>query len=169
MQRTLLLLAGVLLAALPPARAQQPAPGCVGTEHRQFDYWLGDWTVTDSAGRTTLGTNLVTREEDGCLIHEHWHGSRGGTGQSFNFYDRSQRHWEQVWVASGGGVLRLVGHLEGTSMILEGESTSPTGGPISNRIAWIPQADGRVRQYWRTSTDGGKTWQISFDGWYRRT
>jgi hypothetical protein len=168
MQRQLLVLAAVLLAPLPSAQGQQLPPGCSGMEHRQFDFWLGDWTVTDSAGRATLGTNLVTQEEGGCLIHEHWHGSRGGTGQSFNFYDPSQRQWEQVWVASGGGVLRLLGHLEGTSMILEGDSASPTGVSMRNRVAWIPQTDGRVRQYWRTSTDGGKTWQVSFDGWYRK-
>jgi hypothetical protein len=53
-------------------------------------------------------------------------------------------------------------------MILEGDSASPTGVSMRNRVAWIPQTDGRVRQYWRTSTDGGKTWQVSFDGWYRK-
>jgi hypothetical protein len=28
--------------------------------------------------------------------------------------------------------------------------------------------DGRVRQHWETSKDGGATWTTAFDGYYRR-
>src|ERR1051326_7600902 len=87
--------------------------GCTAPEHRQFDFWVGEWEVTDSGGTTAIGANSVTREESGCLIHEHWRGGKGGTGQSFNFYDRQGRHWEQVWVASAGTVLHLTGGLSG--------------------------------------------------------
>ena len=40
--------------------------------------WEGDWNVTDPTGKVA-GTNLVTREEAGCLIHEHWSGGGGAT------------------------------------------------------------------------------------------
>lgn len=150
------------------AAAQQPPSGCATPEHRQFDFWVGDWTVTDSAGGTLYGTNLLTSEEAGCLLHEHWRGSQGGTGQSLNFYDGQRKHWEQVWVASGGNVLRLSGHFDGGSMVLEGDGVSPAGSGIRNRIVWTPQPDGRVRQVWSTSADGGTSWQVGFDGWYRR-
>lgn len=166
MVRLLLPLFGALLAR--PASSQQPAPGCTAAEHRQFDFWLGDWTVTDSAGGTPYGTNVVTAEESGCLVHEHWRGSRGGTGQSLNFYDAQAKRWEQVWVASGGSVLTLTGGLDGKRMVLEGDTTSPNGQVSRNRIAWTPKPDGRVRQVWSTSTDGGKTWKVTFDGWYRK-
>ena len=166
MFRSSLILSGVLLFG-SLAEAQRP-PGCSSPEYRQFDYWLGEWTVTDSSGTQTYGSNLITAEEAGCLLHEHWRGSQGGTGQSFNFFDRVKGHWEQLWIASGGNVLRLAGNLIGTSMVLEGEGRSPSGAPLLNRIAWIPQPDGRVRQLWSISTDQGKTWQASFDGWYRK-
>jgi len=166
MVRFLLPLFGALLAgrALP----QQPAAGCTAAEYRQFDFWLGDWTVTDSAGGTAYGTNSVTGEESGCLVHEHWSGSRGGTGQSFNFYDPKAKGWEQLWVASGGSILRVTGRLQGTSMVLEGDGVAANGAAIRNRIAWTPEPDGRVRQVWSTSADGGKSWKATFDGWYRR-
>ena len=154
-------------ALFSTAAAQQTPPGCTTPEHRQFDFWIGNWTVTDSAGGTPYGTNLITREEAGCLLHERWRGSQGGSGQSLNFYDHQRRHWEQVWVASGGNVLRLSGQFSGNSMVLEGDGTSPSGGPIRNRIVWTQQSDGRVRQVWSTSADGGKSWQVGFDGWYR--
>lgn len=161
------LIVGFVCLLFSGASAQQAPPGCTTPEHRQFDFWIGDWTVTDSAGSTSYGTNLITSGEAGCLLHEHWRGSRGGSGQSLNFYDRQRRHWEQVWVASGGSVLRLSGQFTGNSMVLEGDGTSPSGGIIRNRIVWTLQSDGRVRQVWSTSSDGGKTWQIGFDGWYR--
>ena len=164
--RVRLILTALLGLARAAAAQQAPAP-CAAAEHRQFDFWAGDWIVTDSAGATNYGTNAVTAEENGCLLHEHWAGSTGGTGQSFNFYDRAARHWTQVWVASTGTVLRLDGALEGGAMRLEGDGVSPRG-PVRNRIVWTPEPDGRVRQTWSVSRDSGRTWQVGFDGWYRR-
>lgn len=147
--------------------AQQAPPGCLAGEHRQFDFWVGSWTVTDSAGSVNYGTNDVTSEEAGCLVHEHWVGSRGGTGQSFNYYDPVRRVWEQDWVGSGGMFLHLVGHLEDGAMVLEGDQQQ---GSVTahHRAMWIPEPDGRVRQYWRQTTDGGRTWTMVFDGYYRK-
>jgi hypothetical protein len=158
----------IVFVFAPTIAAQQPTPSCTAAEYRQFDFWLGDWAVTDSAGTKEYGTNLVTQEEGTCLVHEHWTGSSGGTGQSFNFYEPLAGRWSQVWVASTGSVLRLSGRFDGHSMTLEGESGLPNGRGTLNRIVWTPQADGRVRQLWSVSQDKGATWQPSFDGWYRR-
>jgi hypothetical protein len=53
-------------------------------------------------------------------------------------------------------------------MVLEGETPpSAPGGPATkNRITWSPEAEGRVRQHWETSADGGKTYTTAFDGMY---
>src|SRR5262245_46064449 len=158
----------VLSMLATTAAAQQAARNtCNDAEHRQFDFWVGDWEVTDSAGKTVYGTNRVTREEDGCLIHEEWLGSRGGTGQSLNFHDPLKRQWEQVWVGNDGLVLQVTGGLKGTSMVLEGEAMDAGGKVAKHRASWTPQPDGRVRQYWQRSDDGGTTWTVAFDGWYR--
>ena len=45
---------------------------------------------------------------------------------------------------------------------------APNGAPVVQRISWTPEPDGRVRQMWQQSRDGGKTWTVAFDGWYRR-
>lgn len=160
----------MLLCPLSSAPAQQaPPPDCKAAEHRAFDFWIGDWTVTDSAGRVVYGTNHVSREEDGCLLHERWTGSRGGSGQSLNFFDRVEHRWEQVWVSSNGAVLRIVGGLRAGQMVLEGEGVNGQGQRVRNRITWTPQSDGRVRQHWQQSSDGGRSWSVAFDGWYRRS
>lgn len=157
-----------LLLLAPPLLAQQgPPPGCTAAEHRQFDFWVGSWSVTDSVGGTIYGSSEVTNEETGCLIHEHWSGSRGGTGQSFNYWDANKRQWEQDWVGSGGMILHLYGHLENGAIVMEADQ--PQGNLVAHhRAMWIPQPDGRVRQFWRQTTDGGKTWTLVFDGYYKR-
>lgn len=168
MRRTLLSIALLPLLAVTASGQQATPNSCADADHRQFDFWVGDWEVTDSAGTTVYGTNRVSREESGCLVHENWAGSRGGTGQSLNFFDPLKRQWEQVWVGSDGLVLQIVGHLKGASMVLEGEGMGPGGKVVRQRAAWTPQADGRVRQFWEQSADGGATWTVAFDGWYRR-
>ena len=122
-----------LLVVSAIASAQQPArPSCTSAEYRQFDFWVGDWEVTDSAGTTVFGTNRVASEEGRCLVHENWVGSRGGTGQSLNFFDPLKQQWEQVWVGSDGLVVQISGGLRGASMVLEGEAMGQGGenGPL---------------------------------------
>jgi hypothetical protein len=159
------------LCAASPLDAQQAPPGCKTPMHRQFDFWVGSWVVTDSAGTRTLGHNEITLETAGCVIHERWTsaGTNGGTGQSLNVYDLATRQWAQDWVGSGGDVLHLRGGLKGSAMVLTGEGMTPSGAKQLNRVTWTPMPDGRVRQHWETSDDGGVTWAKSFDGWYRKT
>jgi len=167
--RRVLSLAVLLPLLIARLQAQQAPPAaCTSDVHHQFDFWVGDWEVTDSAGQTVYGTNRVVREEGGCLIHENWVGSRGGSGQSLNFFDPLLQKWEQAWVGSDGLILQMVGGLHRDSMVLEGEALAQGGARVKQRAAWTPQADGRVRQFWEQSTDGGSTWTVAFDGWYRR-
>jgi hypothetical protein len=158
------LAASLLLAA--PLPAQGVPPRCDSPEFRQFDFWVGDWDVTTS-GRPA-GTNLVTREEDGCVVHEHWKGAKGGTGQSFNFYDREDGKWHQVWVANDGSSLFLTGNFAGNTLTLEGKTVQRDGSAVVNRLSFRNNPDHTVRQLWETSTDGGKTWTPAFDGLYRK-
>lgn len=160
----------MVLCQLSSVAAQQPPRiDCKAADHRAFDFWIGDWNVTDSAGRVVYGTNHVSSEEAGCLVHERWSGSRGGTGQSLNFFDRAGGQWHQVWVGNDGVVLRIAGGIRDGQMVLEGDGVNAQGRQVTNRATWSPQPDGRVRQYWQQSSDGGKTWQVVFDGWYRRS
>lgn len=110
--RGLAVLAGLAFASAVVA-AQAAPPGCGGPEHRQFDFWTGSWTVTDSAGQRVMGQNRITSEEGGCLLHERWTGggATANTGRSLNAYDRGTRMWGRDWVGSGGDVLHLRGGL----------------------------------------------------------
>jgi hypothetical protein len=160
------MLAGLLLipAALP-AQGAAPRFGCTDPEYRQFDFWVGKWDVTVQ-GRP-VGTNEVTLEEGGCLIHEHWTGARGGTGQSFNYLDRAGGQWHQQWVDNSGHSLTLAGGYGDRQMRFTGVTAGADGAPVQQRLTFFANADGTVRQLWESSTDG-KQWKVVFDGLYRR-
>ncbi len=161
-----LVAAACLTAAPLAAQNESPRPDCRGPEYRQFDFWLGAWEVTSQGG--VAGHNVITAGQQGCLLREQWVSTRGGTGESLNFYDRSTRQWNQVWVDANGFVLRMSGGLVDGAMRLTGETAGPAG-PVRHRLTFTPSPDGSVRQLWENSTDRGETWTVVFDGLYRRT
>ena len=155
----------LLLLAAPLAAQGAPKAACADSTHRQFDFWVGDWNVT--MGGKPAGTNLITVEEEGCLLHEHWVGSKGGTGQSFNFVDQASGEWTQVWVDSQGGSLHLTGRLTGNQLQFTGMAPGSDGKPAHQRLTFTRNADGTVRQLWESSADG-QAWTTVFDGLYRK-
>ena len=131
---------------------------CQTPEHRQFDFWVGEWNVTTPDGRVA-GTNRITSIAGGCALLEEWAGAKGMTGKSLNIYDASRKVWHQTWVDSSGSLLQIEGSFSGAAMKM---------GNASNRITWTPLDGGGVRQVWEQSKDGGKTWATVFDGRYSR-
>jgi hypothetical protein len=166
---SLVSLAFALGAAGAPATTAQPAAPkpCSGPEHRQFDFWIGDWEVETPDGKPA-GTNRIERILDGCVLQESWTGARGMRGMSFNMYSAADKRWHQSWVDTGGNLLSLAGGLEDGRMILAGDTPQADGRVVANRITWQKLDDGRVRQHWETSADSGRTWQDAFVGLYRR-
>ena len=153
----------------PAAPASPPAPaGCVAPEHRQFDFWLGDWTVRNPQG-DIVGENHLTSLHKGCALFENWTGKGNFTGSSLNIYDAERKRWHQTWVDVSGSLLELDGGFVDGKMVLAGNSPPDDKGVIVvQRITWTPLPDGRVRQLWETSTDGRKTWTTAFDGYYSK-
>jgi hypothetical protein len=163
----------LLLTLLLSQQAQTPPPQprpnpCDAPEFRHFDFWLGDWDVKNADGTRPLGSNKIERIAGNCGLQENWVGAGGGSGRSLNTYARIDGKWHQVWVGMGGGVLHLIGGLKDGAMVLEGPSPGPNNTTVRNRVTWSLLEDGRVRQHWQTSTDEGKTWTTSFDGYYNR-
>lgn len=142
------------------------AAPCDGPAFREFDFWLGAWQVRKPDG-TLAGANRITREYDGCVVHERYTTERGYAGESLNVYDATRKVWHQTWVDNVGTLLVLEGRLVNGSMVLEGQTTGETGGVVKHRIAWTPGADGSVRQFWQ-STDANGQWTTTFDGRYTR-
>jgi hypothetical protein len=154
-----------LLAATAVGQPATPAP-CSSAEHRQFDFWLGEWEVRGPAGRV-VGTNRISRVYGGCVLHEQYDTGRGYSGSSFNVYDAGRKRWHQTWVDTSGVLLQLDGGLLDGRMVLEGETIGLNGAKTRHRITWTPNPDGSVRQLWE-STDAAGGWVVAFDGLYTR-
>lgn len=158
-----------LLLALPAAAGEQvpKQSPCSASDYRQFDFWIGNWTVTNPEGKV-VGHNRVERIENGCGIRENWRGSGGSSGRSINAYSHQDGRWHQTWLGSGGLLLQLTGGRVNGSMVLSGTTRHADGSTVRERITWTPLEDGRVRQHWQQSSDGGKTWKTAFDGMYSK-
>lgn len=149
----------------PAAKPDPDAAPCSAEGYRQFDFWIGDWIVETPEGEPA-GANRIEAVLGGCALVEHWRGTTGSIGTSLNQYDARDGRWHQVWVDGRGGRLELTGRRSGDSMVLSGRTTSETG-RVHHEISWTPLEDGRVRQHWRASKDGGASWEDVFVGIYR--
>jgi hypothetical protein len=165
-----LLLVAVAALALDPASAgaQSPPPApCSAPEHRQFDFWVGEWNVTTPDGKPA-GTNRIEKIAGSCALLENWTGAGGGSGKSINFWSPEDGKWHQTWAGSFGSFLFLSGAFADGAMRMEGMSKDAKGKATLERITWTPLAEGRLRQHWQQSADGGKTWTDAFVGLYSR-
>jgi dienelactone hydrolase len=160
-------------AALRSAQTPPPQqmPRCDGPEYRQFDFWVGEWDLRPAnqpEGPTT--TNVITKEDDGCVIRERWNGGKM-TGQSVNIYDRSRGKWHQTWVDSTGGLHEYWGTRRSDgAMAFEGElpPRQSGGARIPTRMTFFELGEDKLRQLSEQSTDGGKTWTVGYDFIYTR-
>lgn len=138
----------------------QPAEPCTAPEHRQFDFWLGEWTIIVAGSQQTPPSD-ITLEPGGCAVFENFN---NGAGRSINVFNEVDQMWHQTFIFASGQRLILVGELVGEEMILA--APDPFGPPGSfNRWTWTPNADGTVRQLQEQSIDGGAT-VGGFDGLY---
>jgi hypothetical protein len=161
-------LAFAAAAALCSAAQTPPPPDpCALKQSAQFDFWIGDWDVFVPSGKL-VGTNRIEKIY-GCVLHEHWKTPKM-EGQSFNRFDPDRGVWHQTWVDSTGGILMIEGGLRDGVMVMSDSTLAGRKDPaVVNEIAWTRLADGSVRQHWRLTKDGGKTWETSFDGKYVRS
>ncbi|MBI3651098.1 MAG: tetratricopeptide repeat protein [Acidobacteria bacterium] len=150
---------------LQTAIAKRATPCLYAPEHRQFDFWIGEWEVFTPPGQLA-GTSSIQRVVDGCVIFENWTGAQGGNGKSFNFYDRNDGKWHQLWVGSNGGVINFSGAFKDDAMRYEAVTTTVNGSKTLQRMTFFKLVGDKVRQLWETSTDDGKTWSLAFDGTY---
>lgn len=160
-------LIGLLLLCVSVSTGLHAAEACAADPFRQFDFWIGTWNVADGEGRAA-GRNVITLEQQGCVLIERWTSAKGGTGMSMNHYDPASGRWKQHWVGLGL-ILEMTGGMKDGSMVLEGPLQYVADSRVTRlRGTWTQLPDGRVRQHFVESSDNGKTWTDWFDGYYSR-
>jgi len=158
------LLAQTQPAPAPPAQRPNPCP--TKPEYKQFDFWVGEWDVTDKGEK--IATSSIQRIVNDCIIFENYFQADGYTGKSFSFFDGTLGKWRQTWVDSAGNVGEFVGEYKEHAMRFEGETHRANGQKILRRMTLFNLGADRVRQYSERSLDGGKTWDANYDFIYLR-
>ena len=141
---------------------------CCTDKHSEFDFWIGQWNVTNPDG-SAAGVNVIDKIQDKCILRENWTSATPGfTGTIHNFYNLANQQWEQIWLANQGQSLHLKGQRIGNQMILKTDkATNAEGITFYHQVTWTKNDDGSVRQLWETYAEG-KDVVIAFDGLYQK-
>jgi hypothetical protein len=162
-------LASVLtFAACPNAQvmASSPVAPCSAPIYHQFDFWLGDWTVTNAKNKV-IGVDSVTRRLGGCVIYERYvDAGDKSVGIGLSGVQIGNATWHQTFMDDEGTVVTLDGRWHNGIMELRGKNF-PAGRPLLSDGIWIPK-NGVVEEVWKVSTDGGRTWKVRFDGFFHK-
>jgi hypothetical protein len=133
---------------------------------RRFDFWVGNWRVTNPAG-AEAGRSQVQRIAGGCGLLENWYDARGTEGKSLNTYDPGTGQWRQFWVGQFGAVTDY-SRSEWHDRTLTFYAAAAKPGAPQQRLSFTPVDSNTVRQRGELSSDGGRTWTTSYDFLYHR-
>jgi hypothetical protein len=172
MLSTIRSLAALLVLALPlAARAQSDAPRqspCViDSEYQRLAFWIGDWTILDTAG-AFYARQQVKPVVDGCALEVQWTGRSGDKGIGVTVYDAKSRTWKQIYASNQTPYASSVKYRSSDpSYRGPGVRFLPVLSPADDtrlltRITIMPLSDRKVLQQFEDSSDGGTTWQVQF-------
>lgn len=147
------------------------SPCAHSTENRQFDFWLGEWSVVTTQGATPAGDSKIELILGDCVVQENWTsgGNTGYSGKSYNIYNAALKRWEQYWVDNAGGNIFFYGGLkDGVMDYWTDEIPQADGKKLKRHLQFIKLGPDTVRQFSRGSNDDGKTWFVEYDFTYNR-
>lgn len=152
-------------------QATQAPPACAAPEHRQFDFWVGEWRVTPTGKTNVVANSRIEKLYGGCAIRENWMPLKGSGGGSLNNYVVADKRWHQTWIDSSNSRVEFAGGLVEGEMILTGywKGVNGPGQDALIRMTYSRNPDGTVRQHGEQSLDHGLTWSTNFDFTYHPT
>ena len=156
--------------ANPPGSTPAPPPPapCSSPECSQFDFWVGDWALTWQGGS---GTNKVTRDLDGCVIHEHFDTDPGQPqplkGESVSMWNPQMKKWQQTWVDNQGSYLDFTGGWAEARMVLSRQAEKG-GKTVHSRMIFYNITPDSLDWNWEKSDDLGKSWTVAWQIHYVR-
>jgi tetratricopeptide (TPR) repeat protein len=146
-------------------------PCAYSRENRQFDFWLGEWSVVTTKAETKAGDSRIGLLLGDCVVEENWTsaGNAGYSGKSYNIYNAALKRWEQYWVDNTGGNIFFYGGLkDGIMDYWTDEIPQQDGKKLKRHLQFIKLGPDKVRQFSQGSFDDGKTWFVEYDFTYNR-
>jgi hypothetical protein len=147
--------------------AAQQAPPCTQAESKQFDFWVGEWSLR--WGKDGKGANVIQRALNDCVIMESFDGTPAIPlkGMSVSTFNARLNKWQQTWVDNQGGYLDFVGEYRDGRMVLQRKATVG-GKEILQRMVWYNITQDKLDWNWERSEDDGKTWKTMWQINYTR-
>ena len=125
-----------------------------------FDFWVGDWTVTDPSDGS-VGRNTIRRILGGKVLEERFT-FRGPDGKPYRGRSHTVqvdgRGWCQTWVDSNGLYLDFVGNTTENGMLLEREAVVE-GVAVTQRMVWSDITPESLVWQWMRAPTGSDDWQ----------
>lgn len=142
---------------------------CSGEKYSQFDFWEGSWTVYNTKGNV-IGTNKLVKMQSNCVMQENWVSKSGPSrGTSYNYYNKIDDTWNQVWVDNSGFSLVLKGKLIDGKMVLKSDLITSEKGNYYNQITWSKNDDNSVTQLWQYVNEKDEIISEVFRGIYKKS
>lgn len=127
---------------------------CTGAAYRGYDFFLGSW-VARHVGGPDFGVAVVSKVLGDCAVRVDWHGGKYD-GTSYNMWVADEKRWQKSWFDDQGNTEIITGQAAPGLLVYEGT------GRERQREEWRRISQREVRQTYRISEDGGKTWKIGF-------
>jgi len=171
-----LLIGATLCASAAPPEASNPAPRpCDTPQHRQFDYWVGDWQVFDASNNNQLvAVDHIEKHSEGCIIQQNLTFitdlyRREGVGYRLagigvNRFDGER--WLQLWADNQWGAIALRGAPDEHGSLVFTSIVPSRGRDL--KIIYEKHADGTVRNLEYVAPTGTQKWEKYGDLIYRR-
>jgi hypothetical protein len=143
---------------------------------RDFDFWMGRWSVRNRWLRTRLAGSTDWEEFDASVVARPMLDGLGNedmfrtdhaggfTGMSFRFLDPEAGRWSIYWADSrrpGRLDPPVLGGFDGDSGVFEGDDVLD-GRPIRVRFTWSEITTPTPRWEQAFSDDGGDTWETNW-------
>lgn len=141
---------------------------CSGEKYSQFDFWEGSWTVYDTKDKV-LGINKLVKMQSNCVLQENWVSKTGpNRGTSYNYYNKTDDTWNQVWIDNTGFSLVLKGKLIDGKMVLKSDIIKTKKGNYYNQVTWSKNNDNSVTQVWEYRNEKDEILSEVFRGIYKK-
>lgn len=145
-----------------------PTLPCNEINYTQFDFWVGNWNVYNTQGKL-IGHNNVLKMPNACAIQENWTSKTSTSkGTSYNYYNKKDNTWNQVWIDNTGFSLVLKGDFKDSTMTLKSNLVKNDKGNYYNLITWTKNKDGSVTQVWYFLDENHKKIKEVFRGIYKK-
>ncbi|HVW97291.1 MAG TPA: hypothetical protein VHA56_15065 [Mucilaginibacter sp.] len=151
-------------------KARINAYPCMAEPHnKDFNFWVGEWDVYQTGTHVLVGRSSITKSDGECTILENFQSLiPPQSGHSINYFDQTSKTWEQIYSGSGGAhQLYDQGEYKDGRMAFHYKS-SAKGQKFDGHFFFYNLDADTVRQVQDYTTDGGKTYQTSYDLTYIR-